>query len=287
MNGHDVAPASELEPKVEQATPPHRHQAHRSPFHRYPGQHTKWIKPDGESYRRGVHPLKFIWLCFRSSNKVSATVNVLWPVVPAAIAVHFARPDWHLAIFVLNYIAMVPAANLIGYAGQELARKLPKVFGVLLETTLGSMVEIILFIVLISRGESYVAVVRAAILGSILANLLLCLGLCFTVGGLRSHDEEQSFHAAVSEVGSGLMLVAGSKYTVRLPLHCPLLTPRSGPCHPLGIRRLPLWRQHSNHQRRRHPRKRSPQHLSRRRCDAAVRLRGLRGVSDALTPRHI
>lgn len=104
-------------------------------------------------------------------------VNVLWPVVPAAIAVRYARPEWHVAIFTLNYIAMVPCANLIGFAGQELARKLPKVIGVLLETTLGSVVEIILFMVLLSHDEF--AVIKAAILGSILATQLLCLGLCF------------------------------------------------------------------------------------------------------------
>lgn len=56
-------------------------------------------------------------------------VNVLWPFVPAAIAVRYARPEAHVWIFALNYIAMVPTANLIGFAGQELARKLPKVFG--------------------------------------------------------------------------------------------------------------------------------------------------------------
>jgi len=52
-----------------------------------------------------------------------------------------------------------------------------------------------------------VYIIKAAILGSILANLLLCLGLCFFAGGLRR--EEQEFHEAVSEVGSNLMLVAG------------------------------------------------------------------------------
>jgi calcium/proton exchanger cax len=76
---------------------------------------------------------------------------------------------------------MVPAANTIGFAGQELARKLPKVLGVLIETTLGSLVEIILFIVLVVKGDQNIPVVRAAILGSILANLLLCMGLCFIV----------------------------------------------------------------------------------------------------------
>lgn len=90
---------------------------------------TKGIKPEGESGRKGVHPLHFPRICFRSTSKASMLVNILWPFVPAAIAIHFARPDLHLWIFALNYIAMVPSANLVGFAGQEIARKLPKVFG--------------------------------------------------------------------------------------------------------------------------------------------------------------
>jgi Ca2+:H+ antiporter len=104
---------------------------------------------------------------------------------------------------------MVPCANLLGFAGQELARKLPHVFGVILETTFGSVVELVLLIILVRKGEAFVPVIKAAILGSILANLLLCLGLCFFIGGLQR--EEQTFHEAVSEVGSNLMLVAGSE----------------------------------------------------------------------------
>lgn len=104
---------------------------------------------------------------------------------------------------------MVPAANLVGFAGQELARKLPKVLGVVLETTFGSLVEIVLFMVLIKQpdSESSIKIIRAAILGSILANLLLCLGLCFFIGGI--FHPNQTFHEAISEVGSNLMLVAG------------------------------------------------------------------------------
>ena len=90
---------------------------------------TKGIKPAGESGRAWIHPWHFFRICFRSTSHVSMVVNGLWPFVPAAIAIHFARPDLHLWIFILNYIAMIPTANLIGFAGQELARKLPKVFG--------------------------------------------------------------------------------------------------------------------------------------------------------------
>jgi Ca2+:H+ antiporter len=104
---------------------------------------------------------------------------------------------------------MVPSANLLGFAGQELARKLPHVLGVILETTFGSIVEVILFVVLVKQGVDSVPIIKAAILGSILANLLLCLGLCFFAGGIRPETIQVSFSEAVSEVGSNLMLVAG------------------------------------------------------------------------------
>lgn len=87
----------------------------------------------------------------------------------------------------------------------------------MLETFLGGIVEIILFVVLLKTskdvpgspiaGTSKVPIIKSAILGSILANLLLCLGFCFFVGGLNRHEQE--FDEAVSEVGSGLLLVAG------------------------------------------------------------------------------
>jgi Ca2+:H+ antiporter len=163
----------------------------------------------GESGRSGFHPGYFLKVCFRSTCTLSMVVNIFWPVVPAAIVLGFARPDLEVWVFALNYIAMVPSANLMGFAGGELSRKLPKVAGILLETSLTSVVELILFMVLIKKdvNNNFIPVIQAAILGSILANLLLCLGLCFFFGGLRR--EEQILHEAVSEVGSGLLLVAG------------------------------------------------------------------------------
>jgi Ca2+:H+ antiporter len=172
------------------------------------------IAHEGESGRSGFHPQHFVSVLWRSSSQVSMLVNILWPFVPAAIILHFVA-DAPLWTFATSYIGMVPAANLLGFTGSEFARKMPKVAGILIETTFGSLVEIILFIVLIashdaSKGSSeegnLIPVIQAAILGSILTNLLLCLGLCFFFGGLR--HTTQKFHAIVSEVGSGLLLVA-------------------------------------------------------------------------------
>jgi Ca2+:H+ antiporter len=138
-------------------------------------------------------------------------VNILWPFTIAALVLYFNYHETQqLWIFITAFIGMVPAANLIGFSGQELARKLPTVWGVILETTFGSIVEIILFMVLIRSAiddPNQISVIRAAILGSILANLLFCLGLCFFVGGI--FHPQQTFHDAISEVGSNLMLVAG------------------------------------------------------------------------------
>ncbi|KAH6997517.1 Sodium/calcium exchanger protein-domain-containing protein [Ilyonectria sp. MPI-CAGE-AT-0026] len=166
---------------------------------------TSWIRPQGESGRRGFHPIHFTHISFKSTSRASLLCNFLWPVVPAAIAVRYALPDNHVLIFTLAYIAMVPCANMIGFAGQELARKFPHVWGVLTEITCGSVVEIVLFMVLLSKNQFYV--IKAAILGSILATMVLCLGACFFVGGLLK--EEQTFSDAISEAGSGLLLTAG------------------------------------------------------------------------------
>lgn len=165
---------------------------------------TPRIKAAGESGRRGVHPWHFVRISFRSTSRLSRIVNILWPTVPAAIAVRYTT-DNHLATFILAYLAMVPCANLIGFAGQEFARKVPHVWGVLIETCFGSVVEIILFMVLLKKDQ--IEVIKAAILGSILATMLLCLGMCFLVGGMTM--DEQTFSEVVSEAGSGLLLVAG------------------------------------------------------------------------------
>ncbi|ETI20396.1 calcium/proton exchanger [Cladophialophora carrionii CBS 160.54] len=227
---HGKSPSSSTSPLVHRtdgnsnnSNNSHEHPSHSSSHHTGAGG-LLTIHHEGESGRSGMHLRPFAYILWRSSSQVSMLVNVLWPFVPAAIILHYLPGD-HTAtldkwIFATAYVGMVPCANLLGFAGQELARKLPKVAGILIETALGSIVEIVLFMILIAKHReaddnddtsaeegNLIPVIQAAILGSIVTNLLLCLGLCFFVGGLRQHT--QTFHAVVSEVGSGLLLVAG------------------------------------------------------------------------------
>ena len=86
--------------------------------------------------------------------------------------------------------------------------------GTILETLLGSLVELVLLLILLLRPaidemtqERNSKVIKDAILGSILANMLLCLGACFTIGGLR--ESHQKFDKAITEAGTGLLLIIG------------------------------------------------------------------------------
>lgn len=177
------------------------------------------VAPEGESNRSGFHPKHFAQVAWRSGSNVGKYVNILWLIVPIAFIMHFAAPKHPLVVFILAYIAMIPVANLLGFAGQEYARKMPKVSGILIETAFGSIVEIILFITLIAKHKTghgggssehgnLIPVIQAAILGSILTNLLLCLGACFLVGGWDKRHA-QKFHASISEAGTGMLCVAG------------------------------------------------------------------------------
>jgi len=59
--------------------------------------------------------------------------------------------------------------------------------------------------------------VRASIIGAILANLLLCMGLAFFLGGLRYHD--QQYNPGPTRLYSSMMLIAAVSLAVPSAFH--------------------------------------------------------------------
>lgn len=85
--------------------------------------------------------------------------------------------------FVCSAAAVALLASVVGRSVEQLGDRFgPGATGVL-QSALGNLPE--LFIAIFALKAGLVAVVQAALIGSILANLLLVLGLCFVVGGLR------------------------------------------------------------------------------------------------------
>lgn len=114
------------------------------------------------------------------SDKVIIAVAVLLCVV-AGLA-HYG--GWNTVVaFVVSAAAVAVLASLVGRGVEQLGDRFgPGATGAL-QSALGNLPE--LFISIFALKQGLESVVRAAIVGSILANLLLILGLAFLVGGLR------------------------------------------------------------------------------------------------------
>ena len=129
--------------------------------------------------------------------------RVMLAFVPISIlaAVFHAAPAW---VFVTTCLAIIPLAGMMGVATEELAKYRGQAIGGLLNATFGNATELIIAIVAVFNGE--VEVVRASLIGSIVGNLLLVLGLSSFLGGLRY--KEQTFSKDAAGTHSSMMTIA-------------------------------------------------------------------------------
>ena len=74
----------------------------------------------------------------------------------------------------------------------------------MLNATFGNAVELIVSVIALKEGE--IRVVQASILGSIISNLLLVLGMCFAAGGY--YFKTQEFNQTAAQTSSSLMTLA-------------------------------------------------------------------------------
>jgi Ca2+:H+ antiporter len=108
------------------------------------------------------------------------------------------------AIFFCAAIAIVPLAGLIVAATEAIAEYTGPAIGGLLNATFGNLPELIICIVALRSG--LVEMVRATLVGALLANLLLGLGMAFLLGGLRHHV--QDYNPLAARAYSSMMLLA-------------------------------------------------------------------------------
>ena len=131
---------------------------------------------------------------------LSSPVNILLVFVPIGIAVNFAGLS-PVIIFSMNAIAIIPLAGLLSHATESVASSLGDTVGALLNVTFGNAVELIIFIIALVKDE--INIVQASLVGSILSNLLLILGMCFLFGGLRFR--EQIYNSTVTQMSACLL----------------------------------------------------------------------------------
>ncbi|KII89906.1 hypothetical protein PLICRDRAFT_570256 [Plicaturopsis crispa FD-325 SS-3] len=154
-------------------------------------------------HKKPIAPPPSTWLSIRSIITAS-WLNVLLVFIPISWAMNFALPDQNTLIFVFSFLAIIPLAKLLAFATDELSMRVGQTLAGLLNATLGNAVELIVAIIALAHCQLHI--VQSSLVGSILSNLLLVLGMCFFAGGTRF--SEQGFGVSATQLNSSLLTVS-------------------------------------------------------------------------------
>merc|ERR1719277_2399441 len=117
------------------------------------------------------------------SDKVNFTALFLVP-----LAVYFKARDYGAGVvFTVNFLAIIPLASILGQATEALSVHTGQLLGGLLNATFGNAVEMIMCAQGVKAGQ--IAVVQGNLLGSILSNILLVLGMAICASGVVRHSQ--------------------------------------------------------------------------------------------------
>lgn len=130
-------------------------------------------------------------------------LNALLIFLPVAVFLEVTGGNPTL-IFLSAALAIVPLAGIMGQATEQLAVRTGSTVGGLLNATFGNATELIIAFFALSAGK--LEVVKASIVGSILGNLLLVMGLAVLLGGLKY--KEQRFNLKSAGTISSLLVIS-------------------------------------------------------------------------------
>lgn len=130
--------------------------------------------------------------------------NLLLAFIPVTVVLEHLDGIPAPAVFFSAALAIVPIARLIVLGTEQIAHRIGDAIGGLLNATFGNAPELIIAIVALKAG--LYDMVRASLIGAVLANLLLAQGLAFLIGGLRFHD--QTYNPNATRIYGSMMLIA-------------------------------------------------------------------------------
>ncbi|OWF41281.1 putative cation exchanger C521.04c [Mizuhopecten yessoensis] len=132
-----------------------------------------------------------------------------------ALALGYTDPDNKITTgitkCILGVCAIIPLTYYIGLAIISISAQSNFAVGAVLNATFGSIVEIIIFVLALSKGsetgsDCYAELVKSSLTGSIVGSLLFIPGICMVIGGIKYHS--QRFNPRAANVTALLMFVA-------------------------------------------------------------------------------
>ena len=132
-------------------------------------------------------------------------------------------------VFVTSILAIVPLARIVGYTTKEISLQTNPTISGLLSATFGNAIEFIIAIFALKNG--LIEVVQASIIGSIVGNILLLVGLSIFFGGL--HHKYQRFNKEAISVSSTMLIIVVAGLSI--PSAYAFLKPNNSHNQILGI----------------------------------------------------
>jgi len=130
-------------------------------------------------------------------------ISWLLVFVPISLALEYALHAPPAVIFGAAIIGIIPLAEWIRRATEQLAETVGSTVGGLLNVSFGNAAELIIALFVLSEGQAHV--VKAQITGAIIGNSLLGLGLAIVFGSL-GRDRQTFSRERAGQLGSMLML---------------------------------------------------------------------------------
>ena len=123
--------------------------------------------------------------------------------------------------FITSILAIVPLARILGYTTKEISLQSNPTVSGLFSATFGNAIELIIAIIALSTG--LVEVVQASLIGSIIGNILLLVGISIFAGGLRYKNQRFNNQSVAVDSTMLIIVVAG----LAIPSLYAILIPRS------------------------------------------------------------
>ncbi|MBI4295530.1 MAG: calcium/proton exchanger [Chloroflexi bacterium] len=123
--------------------------------------------------------------------------------VPVSMALYWLHAN-PVLIFIVTLLAIIPVTSFIAKSTQELSSRTTTIVGSLLNATFGNASEFLIAIFALRVG--LVEMVKASLIGSIILNILLLIGISMIAGGIKYR--EQTFNRDSVGVSSTMLLIA-------------------------------------------------------------------------------
>lgn len=106
-------------------------------------------------------------------------------------------------LFIVTILAILPLAVLMGFTTKQISLQTNPTIGGIVSATFGNIIELIIAILALRQG--LVEVVKGSIIGSIIGNILLLIGLSIMVGGFKY--KHQRFNKEAIGVSSTMLII--------------------------------------------------------------------------------